>query len=44
MDSFRRLVAWERRMGKPVNRAMFRFWQSAYVVMGSFGAAFGVRE
>ncbi len=42
MDTFRRLVAWERRMEIPANRAMFRFWQWAFVSVGPFAAAFGI--
>jgi hypothetical protein len=42
MDMVRRLIAWERRMGPPANRALLRFWLWAFVLIGPFGTAFGV--
>ena len=42
MEMLRRLIAWERRMGPPVNRAMVRFYVWAFVLIGPFACAFGV--
>ena len=42
VDTLRRLIAWERRMGKPVNRAMFRFYEWAFVLIGPFAVGFGL--
>lgn len=44
MDSLRRLIVWERRMGPPANRALLRFWTQAFVVMGPVGVGLGVFE
>ena len=42
MDTFRRVIAWERRIGKPANRAMVRFYEWVFVVIGPFAFGFGL--